>query len=88
MYCFLNKSPPWTEIGTAPHLHGIFNSIFLQRVRAFTRADVIMEVETGGKFSLFDGMVSGDFISLVCVVFYYQTYCNICYPLLSSRMMP
>ena len=87
MYCFLNKSPPWTEIGTAPHLHGIFNSIFLQRVRAFTRADVIMEVETGGKFSLFDGMVSGDFISLVCILLS-EVYCNISYPLLSYRMMP
>ncbi|XP_072031729.1 activator of 90 kDa heat shock protein ATPase homolog 1-like [Amphiura filiformis] len=35
-----------------------------QRVRAFTRSDAQMEVEIGGKFTLFNGNVSGEFVSL------------------------
>ncbi|XP_022090580.1 activator of 90 kDa heat shock protein ATPase homolog 1-like [Acanthaster planci] len=35
-----------------------------QRVSAFTRTQAVMEAENGGKFSLFDGNVSGEFVSL------------------------
>ncbi|XP_038072203.1 activator of 90 kDa heat shock protein ATPase homolog 1-like [Patiria miniata] len=35
-----------------------------QRVSAFTQSQAVMEVENGGKFSLFGGNVTGEFISL------------------------
>lgn len=39
--------------------------ICLQMVAAFTRGDVKLEVEKGGKFEFFGGNISGEFESLV-----------------------
>jgi len=37
----------------------------MQMVRAFTQNLAQLEAQKGGKFSLFDGNVSGEFIDLV-----------------------
>lgn len=36
-----------------------------EMVQAFTHSDCLLEPEKGGKFALFNGMVSGDFVELV-----------------------
>lgn len=38
---------------------------FVQMVAAFTRGDVKLEVEKGGKFEFFGGNISGEFEELV-----------------------
>lgn len=39
----------------------------LQMVAAFTRGDVKLEVEKGGKFEFFGGNISGEFEELVSI---------------------
>ena len=43
----------------------INNLTLLQMVVAFTRGDVKLDVEKGGKFELFGGNISGEFSELV-----------------------
>lgn len=39
-----------------------------QMVAAFTRGDVKLEVEKGGKFEFFGGNISGEFEELVSII--------------------
>ena len=43
---------------------------FGQRVSAFTRSQAILEPVAGGKFSLFDGNVTGEFVTLVSLYYH------------------
>jgi activator of HSP90 ATPase len=36
-------------------------------VRAYTRSDVQMNVEKGGRFALFGGNITGEYVKLVCI---------------------